>query len=127
MKIAPVAEVKARLSSYLKMCAERNLGTCDLNEIEIVGEDIDQVNFHFKVKKSLVIWGDQMLRKGFLRFLEKPALHSPLMGWAPLASNVYHDYIWYPTVGKILINKFKKTEWGKLFEKYKHTFQSLKM
>jgi hypothetical protein len=23
----------------------------------------------------------------------------PLMVWAPLASNVYHDFLWYPTVG----------------------------
>ena len=95
------------------------LGKADLKDIEIVGEDISNVNFGFKVKKSLVIWGDQMLRKGFLRFLEKPALHSPLVGWAPFASNVYHDLLWYPTVGKSIIRGFSKTKWGQLFEKYK--------
>ncbi|MCP4567531.1 MAG: DUF362 domain-containing protein, partial [FCB group bacterium] len=35
------------------------------------------------------------------------------------ASNVYHDYIWYPTVGKSIIRKFNKTKWGKLFLDYK--------
>ncbi|MBD3218162.1 MAG: DUF362 domain-containing protein [candidate division Zixibacteria bacterium] len=104
---------------YLRMCQERCLGKADLKDIEIVGEDISDVNFGFKVKKSLVIWGDQMLRKGPLRFLEKPALHSPLVGWAPFASNLYHDFLWYPTVGKSIIRRFSKTKWGQLFEKYK--------
>jgi hypothetical protein len=45
----------------------------------------------------MVIWGDQMIRKGFLRPFERLLLHSPLMVWAPLASNVYHDFMWYPT------------------------------
>jgi len=104
---------------YLRMCHERGLGVADPNEIEILGEDISEINFHFQTKKSLVIWGDQMLRKGPLRFLEKIALHSPLVVWAPAASNFYHDVLWYPTVGKSIIRKFSTTEWGRLFEKYK--------
>jgi uncharacterized protein (DUF362 family) len=104
---------------YMRMCHERGLGVADTNEIEILGEDIEEINFHFETKKSLVIWGDQMLRKGPLRFLEHIALHSPLVVWAPMASNIYHDWIWYPTVGKSIIRKFSKTEWGQLFKKYK--------
>jgi hypothetical protein len=104
---------------YLRMCHERNLGVADLSQIEIVGIDISQINFHFKTKKSFVIWGDQMLRKGPLRFLEKIALHSPLVVWAPMASNIYHDWFWYPIIGRSIIRKYSKTEWGQLFEKYK--------
>ena len=103
---------------YLRMCDEMGLGTGNPTNIEIVGQDISNVNFGFNTKKSLVIWGDQMLRKGFLRFLEKPLLHSPLVVWAPLASNLYHDFLWYPTIGKKRIRKFMKTEWGQLFQKY---------
>lgn len=104
---------------YLRMCHERGLGVADLNEVEILGEDISEINFHFQTKKSFVIWGDQLLRKGPLKFLEKIALHSPLVFWAPMASNFYHDVLWYPTVGKSIIRKFSTTEWGQLFEKYK--------
>ena len=104
---------------YLKMCHERGLGIADINELEIVGLDISGINFGFKTKKSFVIWGDQVLRKGALRFLEKIALHSPLVFWAPMASNIYHDYIWYPTIGRSIIRKYSKTEWGQLFERYK--------
>ena len=103
---------------YLRMCDERGLGCGNPANIEIVGEPINDVNFGFKTKKSLVIWGDQMIRKGPLRFLEKPLLHSPLVVWAPFASNLYHDYLWYPTIGKKIINDFMRTEWGQLFQKY---------
>lgn len=104
---------------YLRMCHERGLGTADLREMDILGEDIAEINFGFKTKRSFVIWGDQMLRKGPLRFLEKIALHSPLVVWAPMASNIYHDWFWYPTVGKSIIRKFSTTEWGRLFERYR--------
>ncbi len=104
---------------YIRMCDEMGLGNGDPTKIEIVGEDISNVNFHFTTKKSFVIWGDQMLRKGPLQFLEKVALHSPLVVWAPAASNFYHDALWYPTVGKSKIRKFNSTEWGKLWMDYK--------
>ncbi|MBN2542347.1 DUF362 domain-containing protein [bacterium] len=103
---------------YIRMCHDRKLGVGDPSEIGIVGEDISNVNFGFKTKRSFVIWGDQMLRKGCLKFLEKAALHSPLVFWAPLASNIYHDFIWYPIIGYPKIEKFFDTEWGKLFLKY---------
>lgn len=104
---------------YMRMCHERGLGCAEFKDIEILGEDIDEINFHFHTSKSLVIWGDQMLRKGPLRFLEKIALHSPLVVWAPMASNIYHDWLWYPTVGKKIIRRYSKSEWGQLFKKYK--------
>ena len=104
---------------YIRMCDEMGLGVGNPKNIEIVGEDISKVNFGFKTSKSFVIWGDQMLRRGPLQFLEKPLLHSPLVVWAPLASNIYHDYMWYPTIGKKRIDAFMKTEWGELFKKYK--------
>ena len=104
---------------YLRMATERGLGEARIDRIEIIGEDIEKLNFHFETKRSFVIWGDQMLRLGPLRFLEKAALHSPLVVWAPLASNIYHDMIWYPTVGRSKIRAFERTKWGKLWKRYK--------
>jgi hypothetical protein len=101
---------------YLRMCHERGLGVADPRGIEVVGDDVSGLNLRFSVARSLVIWGDQMLRKGPLRFLEKIALHSPLVVWAPMASNIYHDLLWYPTVGRARIAKFRRTEWGRLFD-----------
>jgi hypothetical protein len=45
-------------------------------------------------------------------------LHTPLVAWAPFASNVYHDWLWYPTIGKSRIREFSTTPWGRLFETY---------
>jgi hypothetical protein len=101
------------------MATERGLGEARIDRIELAGDGIDGFDFHFKAKRSLVIWGDQMLRLGPLRFLERIALHSPLMGWAPLASNLYHDALWYPTVGRAKIRAFGKTGWGALWETYR--------
>jgi uncharacterized protein (DUF362 family) len=103
---------------YIRLCHDKGLGVGELKEIEIIGHDISGVNFAFTTKRSLVIWGDQMLRLGPLRFLEKLLLHTPLVVWASTASNIYHDYLWYPTIGKKRISQFKKTEWGQLFERY---------
>ena len=103
---------------YLRMAHERELGVADLKKIEIVGEDIAGINFGFKTRRSLVIWGDQLIRKGFLRPLERLLLHSPLVVWAPFASNVYHDWFWYPTIGKARIREFLRTDWGRLFNQY---------
>lgn len=109
---------------YLAMCDDRGLGNARRENIEIVGADVEGVTFGFTSKKSLVIWGDQMLRTGPLRFLEKVALHSPLVFWAPMASNIYHDFLWYPTVGKSIIRRYSKTKWGRLFSEYKTKYSA---
>src|SRR5688572_16557951 len=103
---------------FIRMAHERGLGIGDPDQIEVVGDDVADENFGFKTRRSLVIWGDQMIRKGFLRPFERMLLHSPLMVWAPFASNVYHDMIWYPTVGQARIRNFMQTEWGQLFRRY---------
>ena len=71
-----------------------------------------------------MIWGDQMIRKGFLRPLERLLLHSPLMVWAPFASNVYHDLMWYPTIGQSRIREFMRTEWGTAVQKVLRRWRS---
>ena len=104
---------------YLRMAHERGLGVADPRHIELVGEPalFDQ-NFGFRSRRSPVIWGDQMLRRGPLRCLERVLLHSPLVVWAPFASNVYHDWLWYPTVGRSIIRRHAGTPWGRLFHHY---------
>jgi uncharacterized protein (DUF362 family) len=103
---------------YIRIASELGLGCGDLKHIEIVGEDVDTINFGFKVKRSLVIAGDQMIRKGWLRPLEKLLLHSPLVFWALIASNIYHDWYWYQIYGRRAIKRFLTTEWGRLWLTY---------
>src|SRR5690349_8063628 len=104
---------------YLAMCHERGLGVADPKRIELVGDtDLASISMGFQTSRSLVIWGDQLIRRGPLRPLKRLLLHSPLMVWAPFASNVYHDLLWYPTVGRARIRAFAATGWGRLFDRY---------
>lgn len=103
---------------YIRMAHERGLGVGDPAEIVIVGNDLAGLDFGFASKRSFVIWGDQMLRRGPLRFLERISLHSPLAFWAPMASNLYHDFFWYPLIGRTRIRAFKRTDWGRLWKTY---------
>ncbi|MGQ9525810.1 MAG: DUF362 domain-containing protein [Armatimonadota bacterium] len=103
---------------YLRMAEEKGLGTADPRRIELVGDDVSDVNMQFHVRKSLVIRGDQIIRLGWLRPFERLLLHSPLVVWAPIASTLYHDYYWYPLVGRRRVRQFMDTEWGELFRRY---------
>ncbi|MBI3456096.1 MAG: DUF362 domain-containing protein, partial [Candidatus Rokubacteria bacterium] len=100
---------------YLRMAHERGLGVADPREIALRGDDVGDVNFRCRTRRSLVIWGDQLIRRGPLRPLKRLLLHSPLVVWAPFASNVYHDLLWYPTIGRARIRAFAGTGWGCLF------------
>jgi uncharacterized protein (DUF362 family) len=102
----------------IKLAHDEGLGCGDFDDIEIIGEDVSNINWNFKVKRSLVIWGDQMVRKGSLQFLN-PLMHNRLFFTVPILSSlVYHDMLWYPTIGKRRINKFLETNWGQLFKNY---------
>jgi len=110
---------------YLKIAHEKGLGIADINQIEILGlskKELLNINFGFKVKKSPIIAWDQILRKGTanIKWLHHLLFHSPIFKLFILASKIYHDFLWYPTIGKYRIWKFKKTEWGKLFESYRY-------
>ncbi|MFX1554127.1 MAG: DUF362 domain-containing protein [Promethearchaeota archaeon] len=102
----------------IRMAHEEGLGCGDIDQIEIIGEDISNINWNFNVKRSIVIWGDQMVRKGPLQFLY-PLFKNELFFLGPTyASMIYHDMLWYPTIGKRRIKKFYQTEWGKVFNNY---------
>lgn len=103
---------------FIKIAHDMGLGCGDPDQIEVVGEDISKVNFKFSTGKSPVIFWDQMFRKGKLRFLEPLLFHTPLFKLPVFASGFYHDYLWYPTKGKRIVNSFMKTGWGKLFLEY---------
>jgi uncharacterized protein (DUF362 family) len=102
----------------IKLAHDDDLGCGDFDQIEIIGEDVSKINWNFKVKRSVVIWGDQMVRKGPLHFIY-PLFRNELFFLAPTyASMIYHDMLWYPTIGKKRIKGFFQTEWGHLFKNY---------
>ncbi|HMF32350.1 MAG TPA: DUF362 domain-containing protein [Candidatus Lokiarchaeia archaeon] len=108
---------------FIRIAHEMGLGMGDFDQIEVVGEDVSQENWHFNVKRSLVIWGDQSVRKGRLKVLEPVLYNDFLFNLGPrMLSEVYHDFFWYHTTGKQRIQEFMQTKWGKLFQTYPPDF-----
>lgn len=103
---------------FIKMCHDLGLGVGDPKQIDVIGENVSKVNFGFKVSRSPVVYGDQIFRKGPLRIFEPLLFRTWFFNFCILGSATYHDRYWYPRVGKKKINKFMKTEWGELFQKY---------
>ena len=67
-----------------------------MREIEIVGEDISDVNFHFHVGDTLASRGQKMIYWGPLKPLEHLLLRTVLAPWSYAASFLYHDVYLVP-------------------------------
>jgi uncharacterized protein (DUF362 family) len=107
---------------YIKMAHDMGLGTGDIDQIEINANinNLKSLNFNFETKRSPIIKWDQRIRKKTMniRWLHQLLFNSPLFKSFIFASEFYHDRLWYPITGKRKINEFKKTSWGKMFDKY---------
>lgn len=104
---------------FIRLAHEQGLGCGDVKEIEIVGEDISKVNFHFHEKQeTFASRGQKLIYHGPLKPLENMLLRSCIAPWAYYASRLYHDGYWYRCVGKSRVKKILQSDWGKLFQKY---------
>lgn len=103
---------------YIRLAHERDLGCGDINQIEVLGEDISDWNFHFKVGDNLASTGGDLLWFGPLKWLQHLMFHTPIVYFFVWASFLYHDYYWYPFKGKKYVDQFMESKWGKLFQTY---------
>lgn len=102
---------------YLRIAHEMGLGCADVDQIDVVGDlNAIKIDYKFRVKRSPVVFFDQLLRGKPV--VDRLIFHSPIFKLAILASNIYHDYLWYPIIGRKRIKEFLETEWGKLWLKY---------
>lgn len=104
---------------YIRLAHERGLGCGVFDDIEIVGEDIAGVNFHFQGKKdTFASRGQKAIYHGPLKPLENALLRSPIVPWSYGASKFYHDYYWYPFKGRSRVEKMAETKWGQMLQEY---------
>lgn len=104
---------------FLHLAHDMELGKTNPQEINVVGEDISNVNFHFEVKNTFASRGQKAIYWGGLKPFEHLLLRTPIVPWSYVASRLYHDFFWYNIFGKTRAKKFLNTKWGKLFESYK--------
>ena len=104
---------------FIRLAHDAGLGCGDPREIEIAGEDLSGVNWGFSgSENTFASRGQKLIYWGPLKPLEKLLLRSPLVPWAYLASNLYHNVFWMNLIGKRRIREAMKTGWGKLFQSY---------
>ena len=86
---------------------------------EVVGEDISHLDLGFhSTENTFASRGQKLIYWGPLKRLEKLLLQSPLVPWAYLASNIYHNFFWMNLIGRRRIKEAMKTDWGRLFQQY---------
>jgi uncharacterized protein (DUF362 family) len=108
---------------FIRMAHEDGLGCGNPSEIEVVGEDISDVNWHFVGRENtLASRGQKLIYWGPLKFLERLLLRTFLVPWSYAASRTYHDLYWYPTIGKRRVARALETPWGQLFQSYPYEY-----
>ena len=104
---------------FIRLGHEAGLGCGDVEQIEVVGEDISEINWDFSSSENtFASSGQKLLYWGPLKPLENLLLRSPLVPLAYLASNLYHNEYWLRFIGRRRIREAMKTGWGRLFLSY---------
>ena len=103
---------------FIRSAHERGLGCGRLNEIDVVGEDISELNWHFRSGNTLASHGQHSIYHGIFKPFEKLFLRTPLVILAYIASWAYHDWYWYTFIGRKRVAEFMRTPWGKMFQRY---------
>ena len=105
---------------FIRLAHEKGLGTGDVRDIEVKGEDISGINFGFRGNEdTFASKGQKAIYHGPLKPLEKLLLQSPIVPWSYAASKLYHDVYWYPAHGKKRVEALlQKSDWGRMFLEY---------
>jgi uncharacterized protein (DUF362 family) len=104
---------------FIRLAHELDLGVGDPRQIQIVGYDIEnEPDWNFVQTDTLASTGQKWIYHGWLNFIEKPLLRSPIVPWAYFASNFYHNVYWYPFVGRKRVESALNTKWGQFFSDY---------
>ncbi|MCB2185950.1 MAG: DUF362 domain-containing protein [Deltaproteobacteria bacterium] len=103
---------------YIRLAHEAGLGVGDPARIEVRGRDVAGESWGFQVGRNLAgkvggaLWFSPLSRLQHV-FFRTPLVH--LFIWA---SYVFHDWLWWPTVGRSRMRRVARGPWGRLFASY---------
>ncbi len=103
---------------FIRIAHEAGLGCGDPREIRRVGDDVGDVNLGFHRGDTFASRGQHAIYHGIFHPLERLLLRTPLVVLAYVASWAYHDWYWYPLIGRRRVKRFMQTDWGRLFQSY---------
>ena len=104
---------------YIHLAHERGLGAGDLCHIELVGDDVSEENWGFRVGRnshSFLAW---LAWYGPTRVLQKLVLRTPLVIVPTLIGEIEQDYFYWPLKYRGIASRWRSnTEWGEMFRHY---------
>jgi uncharacterized protein (DUF362 family) len=104
---------------YIRLAHEHGLGVGDLRDIDLVGDDVSEENWGFRVGRnshSFLAW---LAWYGPTRVLQKLVLRTPLVIIPTLIGEIEQDYLYWPLKYKGIADQWHTgTEWGELFRGY---------
>ena len=104
---------------YIRIAHEQGLGVGDPAEIEVVGADVSNVSWGFKVGTHLHSMMGWLTWYGPTKFLQKIVTRPPFVAGPILFSEVFHDYYHWPLKEKKVYERWRaESPWGHLFAKY---------
>ncbi|MGD8396044.1 MAG: DUF362 domain-containing protein [Candidatus Eiseniibacteriota bacterium] len=103
---------------FIRLAHEKGLGVGDVKDIEIVGENIEAVDLGCAEGSTFASRGQHALYHGIFKPLERLLTHTPLVVSTYVASWAYHDWYWYPMIGRHRVAEYMRSGWGELFRSY---------
>ena len=119
MDFDPMSDLKC-----VRMATEQGLGTIIMDEIEIIGEDVNQFSYKFKVGDNIASLVGDFIWFGPLKWAQKLFFHTPLVNIFVAGSDWYQDKVWWNLKGKNIFENWQiNSNWGKLFNRYNHYYK----
>lgn len=104
---------------YLRLAHEQGLGVADPREIELVGDDISNEKWNFKLgynSHSFLAW---LAWFGPTRVFQKLVLRTPLVFFPTLIGEIEQDYLYWPLKYRRIAAQWRRnTPWGQFFQLY---------
>ncbi|HEX2993246.1 MAG TPA: DUF362 domain-containing protein, partial [Anaerolineales bacterium] len=104
---------------FIRLAHEQGLGIGDPRQIELVGDDVSNESWNFKVgynSHSFLAW---LAWYGPTKALQKLIMRTPLVVIPTLIGEIEQDYMYWPLKYRQIAARWRKeTSWGKLFQCY---------
>lgn len=102
---------------YIRLAHERGLGCGAIDEIEIAGEDISAVDFHFNGDPNGLFSRDRnVVCQAPLQPVERALNPAAGACWTDAASKLCRDYYWFPFIGRPRADQMAEGKWGQLLQ-----------
>ncbi len=104
---------------FIRVAHDDGLGVGDPRDIEVVGDDVSNESWGFRVGDNAASTVGDVMWFGPMKRFQKLFFHTPLVNVFIFGSEAYHDYYRWPRKDRhVFENWLRSTRWGQLFAAY---------